>query len=238
MKLVENMQLDLQYFLFPSGNPSIEFQEIHNKTFGLWMDVWSKVFKELNFDTSGLEDDFLRQDIIATICHKNEPIAIQLYSFLSIDSAAAMSQRYLKQFPPEFFEKLRSFDATRVMSLEYMTVHPEWRKGKVSFPLGQALIGLSCKVLSQFRYDASIAPARRDYKVHEVIYAWGGEPIVANVSNHNVACDLIAIRKDKYTEHKDKDLQAEVERLWKSRVDNLQMPIVGDSFNKTNKQAA
>ncbi len=227
---------ELQYYILPSANPSDDLKEIHNKTFDLWHGVWTNVFNELKFDTSNLEDDFIRQNLIVAICHKNIPVAVHLYSFFSMESKAARSHRYLKQFPETYFEKLKRFHVNTMMSLEYMTVHPEWRKGKVPVHIGSVLMGLSCKVLQHYKQDASIAPARRDHKVHEVVYSVGGEPIISNVINHNVPCDLLAIRKEKVKSHDSAEVQNTIERLWATRVEcqNIFVP----AYFETNKQAA
>lgn len=216
---MENSPLDrFQYYLLPSANPPVEHLEVHNKAFTLWMDIWKEVFKGLGFDDSKLEDDFIRQDLIACICDGDQPVALHLFTFFSLDSKAARSHAYMKQFPEIFFEKLKRKNIRNVMSIEYMTVHPEWRKGKLPVHLGSVLAGLTFNVMKLYGLDACIAPARRDFKVHELAYLYGGEPIISNVLSHNVPCDFLACINGKILEHPSEEVRGAIGQLWSGRV--------------------
>lgn len=214
----KDFQLDkLRYILLPAKRPIRQHLNLHNETFLLWRKVWGQVFDVLKFDTSHLEDDFMRQDVIAVICYENTPIAIHLYTSMSIESIAARSHSYLKQYPEEFFAKLESKRVKNIMSLEYMTVHPDWRKGKFPVHIGSILVGLAFQLMDILQVDASIAPARRDHKVHEIAYAFGAEPILEDVLNHNISCDLLACFPENRHPHADKNIQNLVNFLWENR---------------------
>ena len=214
----KNFQLDkLRYCLLPARRPIRQHLNLHNESFLLWRKVWGEVFDGLKFDPSHLEDDFLRQDIVAIICYENTPIAIHLYTAMSVESVAARSHSYLKQYPAEFFSQLEARKVTNIMTLEYMTVHPEWRKGKIPVHIGSVLVGLAFQVMDLLNVDASIAPARRDHKVHEIAYAFGAEPILENITNHNVPCDLLACFPSKRHAHADRNIQNLINFLWEKR---------------------
>jgi len=107
------------------------------------------------------------------------------------------------------------------MSMEYMTVHPEWRKAQTNVHIGAVLGGLAFEVAKFLNVDAAIAPARRDHKVHEIAYSFGATPIMENVVNHNVSCDLIAGFPPMLHAHKDAGLQKLITDLWKKREMSL-----------------
>lgn len=207
-----------RYFLLSAKNPDPNHIELANKSFLLWKSTWMKVFQTLNFDCSHLEDDYLRQNIIACITHNNNPIALHLYSVFHIQSLAAHSHSYFRQYPEEFFLKLSSNGVQTVMSMEYMTVHPDWRKSQTNIHIGSLLGGLAFEVAKFLQVDAAIAPARRDHKVHEIAYSFGAVPILENIVNHNVPCDLIAGFPGSLHPHKDLTIQKLIEDLWKKRV--------------------
>jgi hypothetical protein len=205
-----------KFYLLPSTNPPRELVSVHDATFDLWRQVWKDEFEKLKYEAKGVEDDFGRQDLIASVTIDGQPIAAHLYTFFSIDTRAAREHSYLKNNYPEiYFEKLRELGVRNVMSMEYFTVSPDWRRGQCDVPIGTVLVGLACQTMKHLNQDAAIAPARRDYKVHEVVYSWGGEPIVANVINHGVPCDLLALRADKLAPHPKPEVQRAFESLWK-----------------------
>ncbi len=206
----------LRFLILPSANPPEHLADLHNKAFRLWKSVWQETLEKLNFSANNLTEEFVRQDLIACITYENNPIAVHLYSFFAIDCEAARTHGYFSSNYPElYFAKLAKEKVRNVMSMEYMTVHPEWRKSKETVHLGGALGGLAVRSMHELGADAAIAPCRRDHKVHEMAYAYGGEPVVANVVNHNVACDLVMIRREKVKAHPSEDVQNLLESLWK-----------------------
>lgn len=208
-----------QYLLLPSGNPPIEFVARHNQIYRFWKETWLEVLNGLKAESGGLADDFLRQDLIAAICTENGVAAVHLYSFFSLDADSSRQHHYLAgNYPQEYFDKLKSLGVRTVMSMEYLTVNPAWRKRKCDIHIGAALGGLGLKVMQYYGIDAAIAPARRDHKVHEMAYAEGGEGILTNVLNHNVPCDLIAIRRENVVPNPNPEVESLKNELWQSRV--------------------
>ena len=207
---------ELRFCLMPSTNPPPSLVDLHNKTFSLWREVWGTVFSQLKYDTSHLEDDFVRQNLIACISRNGEPIAAHLYKFFSVDSQAARAQAYLRDNYPEiFFAKLRALNVRTVMSMEYMTLHPEWRRS--SARLATVLGGLALYTMREFGQDGAIAPCRKDFKVQEIAYAYGGECVIADVMNHNVLCDLVVVRNELLHPHATPEVQGLLDALWEKR---------------------
>lgn len=227
---MDTKRLDgMQYYLFPSLNPGRAWLSHHDKAFALWCDTWKEVLNGLGCDATHLEEEWGRQDRIACIFEKDTPVAVHLYSFFTLGCAAATKHPYFKNYTPEFFEKLRDLGVESVMSMEYMTIHPEWRRHTAGFHLGAVLGGLALKVMNQNGLEAAIAPARRDHQVHKLAYIYGGDCIVENVTNHNVACDLIACRHDKIHDHPDETVRRLVSSLWRNRVIGVPEPNRGSS---------
>ncbi len=217
---------NLRYYLMESADIPKQFATEHNRVFSFWYSVWDDILKKLNCDSSVLVDDFVRQDFIASIFEEDRPVAVHLYSFFSLNSIAATQHRYMQMYPPAFSQKLQDLGVSRVMSMEYMTIHPDWRKHNTGFHLGAVLASLAFKVMRQYGADAAIAPARRDHRVHELAYAYGGDCIMEKVMNHNVLCDLIACRAAKITHHPSPLICEWEEKLWASRT---------ETFNQTKR---
>lgn len=209
-----NLEL-LQYYVLPSANPPPHLVEIHNAIYQLWHSVWTKTLHELGLDAEGLRDEFVRQDFVTSIVHAGQPVTVHLYSFFAIDCLAARQHRYLNgNYPEIYFEKLKKLGVRDVMSMEYMTVHPDWRRARYPIVAG----GLALQVMKLYGADAAIAPARRDHKVHELAPMYGGESLIPKVINHNVECDLLLCRRSTMKPHDDPGIQESVESLWAGRV--------------------
>ncbi len=217
----------LQYFLFPPKTPSNLYLCTHNKVYKLWKSIWEKTLADLHLPATNLADEFGRQNHIAAICYQFEPIAIHLYSHFHLDSRASQESSYMSaNYPPLFFEKMKQRGIKTVMSMEYMTVHPDWRKSRGSIHIGAVLgaLGLNCMKFHQL--DACIAPARKDHKVHLLAHAQGGESIISDIFNHNVLCDLVLLERNKVIDHPNADISHLVKQLWSSRIE--------DSLNLTS----
>lgn len=218
--MTKNIPIEhLRYYLLPAANPLPEHRQLHDNAYKLWGDVWRETYAQLSLPVSSLEGEFVRQDLIACIAHEDDPLAIHLYSFFSLSSLAARQHPYLaRNYPELFFARLAKQGVGEVMSMEYMTVHPDYRKGKSSVHVAVVLGALAMETLKSFGCDAAIAPARRDHKVHEMAHQHGGESVIANVSNHNVACDLVMCHRDRVVEHPSPEVRQLVRKLWDGRA--------------------
>lgn len=217
----------LSFHLFPATTVPDRMGALHDQVYALWRSVWNEVFRGLQLSEAVLADEFGRQHLIGCIANFDVPVAIHLYSFYSLARGAAREQTYLRQYPDTFFAKLRRLGVEEVMSMEYMTVSPDWRKSKQSLHVGAVLGALAPEVARQFGRDAAIAPARRDHKVHELAHSLGGESIIENVLNHNVACDFVAIRTSNMRPHPDPIVAAAVDQLWRVRSQVLPLNDAG-----------
>ena len=205
----------LRFLLLPSANPPAEHRALHDTAYRLWHGVWTQTFSRLGLDSAGLAGEFVRQDLVACLVHEQTPIAVHLYSFFNVQAKASKEHPYLSgNYPEMYFTRLATLGVRTVMSMEYMTVHPEFRKGSSNLHVGAVLAGLALTTLKNFGADAAIAPARRDHKVHELAHAFGGESLISNVLNHNVPCDLLLCRNEQLKPHSDAALQGLIDRLW------------------------
>ena len=183
---VMKSNLNLKYCILPAANPAPKHVDSHNKAFSFWFDSLKDAFAETGNDPSSLIDDFIRQDLATVIFAGDEAVASLLLSFYSIDSLVARKFRYLGDTYPEiYFEKLKKHGVHSVMSMQYLTVHPNWRKSKCEFHFAPTIFALAQNIQRAFGVDAIISCVRRDNKVNELVYSLGGECIIANVDNQD-----------------------------------------------------
>jgi hypothetical protein len=224
---------DLQYYLLPARNPPPEYSKLHDQAFDFWLSVWKPVLAGLGYSDAMLHDDFIRQDVISCICAKGQVVAVYLHSFFSLETKAVNTFRYIKKNYPEFFfQKMKDMGISRVVAAQYLAIHPDWRgKANPPVPLASVIIGLANFMRDDFGLQACIGPARRDHKVTDIFYAHGGDCIVANFENHNVACDVIANIQGRTHAHTSPEIRAAEEILWKNRIDITTVVKSNSSFN-------
>jgi hypothetical protein len=209
---------DLRFYLMPSANPPTDRVYFHNNIYRLWRDIWEQTFAKLGIPAERLNGEFARQDWIACIALGDRPLAVHLYSFFAIDSLSSREHPYMSSNYNElYFARLAKAGVRTVMSLEYMTVHPAFRKGTHGVHLGAVLVGLAMNTMKLSGADAAIAPARRDHKVHELAYAFGGEPVIENVINHNAPCDLLMCQSGKVKPNPSLEINQLMQKLWNGR---------------------
>jgi hypothetical protein len=185
------------------------------------MTNWKQALSELQYDDSHLHTDFIRQDLISCIFHRDEPVATLLFSFYNIEAIASSSFSYFSEnYPEAFVEKLRTLGIQNVMAMQYMAVHPLWRK-KNNPPIHSGLIlaALSNIVRDAYNVDAGIAPMRRDHKVNELYYSMGADCIIENHMSHNTACDLVASVSGRTYPHPIESVREVTDYLWETRID-------------------
>ncbi len=226
--MTQESESELQYYLLSPTNPPFEYVELHDKVFKSWMEITKNAFQEVkNEDTSHLHDDFIRQDVVSCLCAGNEVVATFLHSFSSIYTQATRTFRYMREGYPEiFFQKIKNLGIKNVMTSHYLSVNPEWRRGKTGIQIAPLMIGFAPLVRDLYNADAFIGVYRRDRKVHEIAYALGGECIISNVPNHNTPCDLILMNKTTPYQYPSNDLRRQITSLWEKRIDTLSTNLI------------
>ena len=221
---------NLQYYLLSATNPPYSYVDLHDRAFCSWMETIQQAFEDAKHgDSSHLHDDFVRQNVVSCLCVGDEVVATFLHSFASIYTQATRTFRYMKESYPElFFQKLKKLNIKNVMTSHYLAVHPEWRKGRHDIQVATVMIGLAQRIRDLYEMDAFIGVYRRDRKVHDLAYALGGECIIANVSNHNTPCDLILMNKDTPYQYPSQEVEKQISRLWKNRIDTLNTRSLSD----------
>jgi hypothetical protein len=114
---------------------------------------------------------------------------------------------------------LKNKNVKTAMSLEFLTVNPDWRKSKTGVSFAQLLVGIATKVQKHLNIDASIAISRSDVKVTQMGDGLGWDVIIPNVEMHTKKCDLIALFNHKIEDYPDPAIREHIEYFWNNRID-------------------
>ena len=212
----------MQYVVLPgkfySDSPFIELQ---NKVYKFWKNIWKDVFTEVGSPNSLVPDDFLRQDLISTILYDNEVIACHLYTLFNIDQDVTLDHRYFSIFPNDVIDMFKKRNAKQLMSIEFLTVHPEWRKTSgLGMSFGFVMRELTARIINQSGTDVAVAPARKQNKVDELAYKFGFECLKQNVSRGNLHCDLIGLYPENAKFSENQNVLNVANFLWSNKIDS------------------
>lgn len=211
----------LEYVIFSgrgTGNP--ENPERQNQAYLYWKRFWSDFYEKAGQSGSFSGENFYRQDFVTALFAGDQVVGLHLYSLFRIDELASREHRYFKSFPEGFIDSLKEMGVRRVMSLEYLTVDPGWRKSECGLSLAEVLIGCGTRFFRTQEIQALIAPARADgTKVAEKTYRYGFDCFQSGLQMLGCPIDIIVGFRDKIHHHPSSEVMGQVERLWSRRQD-------------------
>lgn len=206
-----------EYVILPGKNCPRSSIDLYDKAFDFWLHFWTDVFIQNGSDEKPDPDTFFRQDFVPIITYEGQVAALHLYSIFDLLSKSIFSQSYLAgNFSVTYFEQIRKMQIGRVMTMESLSVHPDFRKRKVGFSLASLLGSLGQKVFSELTdCEAIICPARVDNKVTEIAAELGFQTIVSGVSLYNTPVDLILCRQSDIRQSENPVIQTMAAKLWR-----------------------
>lgn len=204
------------------GSPNFE---LYKNVYKLWFKTWKKAFNDVGSPEAFSPDDFYRQDLIPVIAYKTEPIAAHFYTMFHTENPAAMDHHYFDIFSDKTLNILKSNDSKRLMSLEYLTVNPFYRKSTIGFSLGEVISALGCKLLKEISYDAALGVAVKAAKVDKMALKLGFDILDNQAKRGNLVCDIVV----KYSKtvhkntHPDIIVNDFINYLWDNQTNSEQL---------------
>lgn len=219
--------LDLKYHLLPGRCPvPFEAQDFHDRVYLFWKGFWDGVLKDLD-GTEVSPNEFDRQTYIGVITNGEDLVAAHLYTVFSADSLCARSHSYLKSsFEPEFHQWLGQLGSYSVMSVEYLTVSPAYRKSKMGFSLAHVIVGLGLEIQKAIKADWTVAICRQDLHVDKIGFQHGATGFPPRMM-HNVP---VVSMKLPLEDIRDCPLPTEsqmIQKMWSERQDWTNIPKIG-----------
>lgn len=197
---------------YPSEN------KLRNEIFTAWHSLWTDIYSEKNSGYEFTSDEFTRQKVITAILYKEQIAAVHLYSFFHLESLADLKMKYFHFFSEDYLNYLRRRQVKTVMSMEFLTVLPEFRKSKIGFSIGSVISQLGTQLFGESHVDAIVAPARNDVGVNKMSYDLGFSCIEKNTEQRGFTCDLIACFQGSQKPSGIKSVRDCAEQLWSPKV--------------------
>lgn len=225
---------NISYTLLP-GKPRREFGEVelHNKVYKFRNDFWANILSELFGDRRNLTgDDFMRQDVVAVLTYGDDVIGLQCYTFFDMRLSSAREHTFItKYFDETFLRRLSDMQAHYVMSIEYFSIHPEWRSSKVGLSLGRVLLSLGLQVAATNGVHASIAAARDDVPASAMASEMGARRWAKGIQVLGCPTDLVVFFPDEVRSLQNIEEKEFARKLWMQRFDYLDVEQTGSFKN-------
>lgn len=210
---------NLKYVVISSLNSDDKSIEVMSQVYDSWTQIWQKVFSNETRNFNLDPDDFFRQNLVVGLFQNDVLVAFHLYSFFDLRFKSITQHSYFKGIDPISFDNLRSQKLHRVMSMEYLTVMPEFRKNGSQIPWGEIIISLGLNVLKTLNCDIAFGTARRDVKVNKMGDRIGFDILQSPIQKYDYDCEVMYFAQKKQLHHPDPKVQSLIEELWATRLD-------------------
>lgn len=226
---------NFKYHLFNPRELTPETVELSNKIYEAWCNVYSDVLGSVNEPLNA--DDFHRNDIIVCITDGDQNdriVGFHLYSVFDLRSKAHLDHHYMKAFDEVTLARFQSRKINTLMSMEYLTVLPEYRSRNSDVNWSEIIIALGSRVMDVSSWDAVIGTGRKDLHVRRKA-AHSGFEYFGDIMKMNYVCEILVTEKGKVTPFEDPKAAALVDQLWAEK--NCHIPFLNQE-TKYNKKAA
>ena len=212
-------QSDIKIVLCPGRFPEKQYEEIYNKIYQCWHDVWSETFLDIDQNPNLFSDAFTRQDVVAAILVDGKCRAVSLHRYTTKKTLTNPRDSYFKNWSELHIQKLCS-RGQRILVSSYFTIHPSARGESLGFSVKDYLLALTSQVFLDSNCDVMTGAARKNRKVHDVTYAWGATPVGIDVpSGHGDLVDLVAFfRNEVLAKRQGNEITPHFNQLWEDKL--------------------
>jgi hypothetical protein len=195
-----------------------EETDLRNRVFRAWFELWDQTYKAAGSDYTLTSDEFVRQNLVTVILDRDKIAALHLYSFFDLQSQSDLQTKYFHFFTDSYLSQLREKNVRSVMSMEFLSVMPEYRKSRIGLSLGSVIIQLGSYVFAEAQADAIVAPARLDLGVDRMAHDIGFVSLEKNTHQRGFQCDLIACFQGQQKPSENFMVHRMAQNLWKTRT--------------------
>lgn len=215
---------NLQCTLFNGRSEDRAQDSLYQAAYTYWKQTWGEIFRQAGSPDSLQSENFLRQDLWFVVHSGSEVAGLISTTLFHVDSPSDLDHAYFRPFPEMLRERLRR-QQNRVMSGEYLCVHPSFRKSEIGFSLADVLIGLLMQAFFQLQVDTVFGTAVKAMKVQDICARYGYKE-AAHFQKYGLDCLLLFNNAQEFHDHPDPRVRQCVAQLWSQRSDLSQKTLV------------
>ncbi|WP_413558619.1 hypothetical protein [Bdellovibrio sp. HCB209] len=214
----------IQYHLFNPRELTADTVQLSNDVYQLWKNVYTEVLGKVGEPLNA--DDFHRCDVIVALTDDNKVFGFHLYSSFDLRSDALRDHHYMKAFDEAIIQKFQSRGINTMMSMEYLTVAPEYRSRSSDVNWSELIIALGSKVMEAGPWDCLVGTARRDLNVRRKA-AHSGANYFGSVIKMNYECEILMTKRGEVEQFADPKKADLLEKMWAEKKNHTM--ILDDS---------
>jgi hypothetical protein len=191
--------------------------QVQTEFFSFWSSYWNGVLQSVGVTETMDPGEFYSQHKITALLHESEIVAMHV--MCCYERAEFESSPYFKHFDPAFLTALKKFNVQRLLTLQYLTFNPEWKKAKVKplVVLPMTIVSLSMLHKELEGADAVVSVARRDVGIANALVKMNFQEILTSGIYNNTPVSYQLSYEPRTYPHP--DAEALTEYYWKARIE-------------------
>ncbi|WP_374033971.1 hypothetical protein ACES2I_15340 [Bdellovibrio bacteriovorus] len=181
----------ISYQIIPLHHVCDTQKDLLNEVYGLWEDTFGRVLNRAGVELD--HDDFFRCHAAGVLLYKNEIVGFNLFTTFDLNLRAHQNHNYFKELDPQFVKSVTKM-GNKIMTMEYFTLAPLWRKQSQEIPWGEILTGLGLFYMDESPADFVVGTPRVDLKVDTMCKRLGAT-IQGHVEKMNYKCAIAVFEK-------------------------------------------
>ncbi|MEK2688887.1 hypothetical protein [Bdellovibrio sp. GT3] len=206
-----------QYHLFNPRALSADTVQLSNDVYDLWKKVYKDVLGSVGEPLN--PDDFHRCDVIVAVTDNNKVFGFHMYSVFDLRSNALRDHHYMAAFDDIIIQKFKSLGINTIMSMEYLTVSPDYRSRNSDVNWAEIIIALGSKVMEAGGWDGLVGTARKDLHVRRKAEK-SGTNYFGSVKKMNYECEIVMTQRGRVQRLPDSKHADLVDVLWDAKANH------------------
>ncbi|XGC81948.1 hypothetical protein ACES2L_05560 [Bdellovibrio bacteriovorus] len=188
-------------------------------------EMWTETFDQVLTDAGATLDhgDFFRSHSAGVLLFRDEVIGFNLFTTFDMQLAAHRNHHYFKELDPTLF-KCPAGKLRKVMTMEYFTVSPKWRRQCQEVNWGEILAGLGLNYFDNSNVHLGLGTPRVDVKVDQMCKRLGAS-VAGHIEKMNYTCAVVLFDKKDQRKFQDPLTHHWVSKLWNKYHDRNEKKV-------------
>jgi hypothetical protein len=202
MKNQSGTYRDLELVILP-GKPdrNMPCKQVYESYINFWKEFWQKEMVSAGGDASFVNaDDVFRQYAVILLLHNKQIVASMMCTNYDLHAPGTKYAKYFSLFNEVALKRVSSEGSGIVNTMEYLAVHPDWRKSRLGFPLGPLVVDIGFELGLAMGASVHVGVARVETKVNSLLENFGGISL-GRVKKVNIDCEIMAVFESKRTSY-------------------------------------
>lgn len=182
-----------------------------------WETIWKTIFTKVGSADVFSYDDFYRQDYIPIIKHNGSIVAAHYYTVFDARNPSIYKTKYFSIYDSNVWDWIHARSPKKLMSMEFLAVHPVFRKQNTGFSIAEVMIQLGLLLMGELKVDVSVGSAVQAAGVDQMAINLNATLITKDVKRGNLICSLLVQDLAGIRNHPNPEVDQFINELWERR---------------------